>query len=112
MALPSEFCCSINCELSDLQFSKKVTGWVFLFNQGDCCIVIFNRTPDLAERWQRRSVHIKFRTPVIQIEPLRLSLMSMVSKKSCTADIVASVLPEGVSQVLALSSSSFSSEYL
>lgn len=47
-------------------------------------------------------MHIKLRMLEIQVEPLHPSLMSPYSKTSYTADIVASVLPNGASQVLAL----------
>lgn len=52
------FCCSISCEHSDLQFSKKWRTGDSCSIQGDCCLVIFNRTPDLAKRLQWGSMHI------------------------------------------------------
>jgi len=38
-------------------------------------------------------VNIKFRMVVIRAEPLQLPIMSLDSKKSYTADLLASVLP-------------------
>lgn len=44
----------------------------------------------------------------MQVEPLHPSITSLYSKTSYAADIVASMLPKGANQALALSSSVFS----